>query len=125
MRRLFRLFLVAAAFGPPLSLAQQAPGGDDRADVDSLFLQPFLSKALGQGRTLTLNSESTYDFEGESWNVPVNLLYSQGHESGQPDAELRLRRALLLRDAGRRTGVGLAVRGDLAVPEIAQRDRRA
>ena len=57
-------------------------GDDDRADVDSLFLQPFLSKALGQGRTLTLNSESTYDFEGEAWNVPVNLLYSKVTRAG-------------------------------------------
>jgi len=52
-------------------------GDDDRADVDALFLQPFLSKALGRGRTAAINVESTYDFEREGWTVPLNLSYSQ------------------------------------------------
>jgi hypothetical protein len=52
-------------------------GEEDRADVNALFLQPFLSKALGKGRTVTLNFESTYDFEGEQWTVPFNATYSK------------------------------------------------
>lgn len=52
-------------------------GDDDRADVDALFLQPFLAKALGRGRTATVNFESTYDFERSGWTVPLNLMYSQ------------------------------------------------
>ncbi len=52
-------------------------GDDDRDDVNSLFLQPFLSKAIGGGRTVTINLESTYDFERERWTVPLNLSYSK------------------------------------------------
>jgi hypothetical protein len=52
-------------------------GDEDRADVNSTFIQPFLAKAFKGGRTLTLNSESSYDFEGEHWTVPVNLVYSK------------------------------------------------
>ncbi len=52
-------------------------GDDDRADVNSLFFQPFLAKAIGKGRTLTVNFESTYDFEGDAWNAPVNFMYSK------------------------------------------------
>ena len=52
-------------------------GDDDRADVNATFLQPFLSKSLGKGRTLTLNTESTYDWEREQWTVPVNVMYSK------------------------------------------------
>jgi hypothetical protein len=52
-------------------------GDDDRDDVDSTFLQPFLSKGLGKGRTLTVNLESTYDWEHDQWTVPVNLTYSK------------------------------------------------
>jgi hypothetical protein len=52
-------------------------GADDRADLNATFLQPFLSKALGQGRTVTLNFESTYDWNANQWNVPINLSYSQ------------------------------------------------
>jgi len=34
-------------------------GDDDRADISSTFLQPFLSKGLGKGRTLAFNLESS------------------------------------------------------------------
>ena len=52
-------------------------GDEDRADVNSTFIQPFLSKGLGKGRTATVNLESSYDFEGDAWNVPVNVMYSK------------------------------------------------
>lgn len=52
-------------------------GDDDRADVNATFLQPFASKSLGGGKTLTFNLESTYDWESEQWNVPVNVMYSK------------------------------------------------
>jgi Putative MetA-pathway of phenol degradation len=52
-------------------------GEDDRADVNATFLQPFLTKGLGRGRTITLNTESTYDWTAGQWNVPVNVLYSK------------------------------------------------
>jgi hypothetical protein len=52
-------------------------GDDDRPDVNATFLQPFLSKGLGKGVTLTLNTESTYDWEREQWTVPVNFTYSK------------------------------------------------
>ncbi len=52
-------------------------GEDDRANVNATFLQPFLTKALGKGRTLTLNSESTYDWTAGQWNAPVNLTYTK------------------------------------------------
>ena len=46
-------------------------------DISATFVQPFLSYGLGMGRTLGLNTESTYDWEAAQWNVPVNLTYSQ------------------------------------------------
>lgn len=52
-------------------------GDDSRADVSSTFLQPFLSKGLGQGRTLSVNFESSYDWKGEQWTAPLNLGYSK------------------------------------------------
>lgn len=52
-------------------------GDEDRADVNALFLQPFLAKAIGKGRTVTLNFESTYDLEGDTWNAPFNVTYSK------------------------------------------------
>ncbi len=52
-------------------------GDDNRADISNTFLQPFLSKGLGQGRTLTANLESTYDWKAEQWTVPINFTYSK------------------------------------------------
>jgi hypothetical protein len=52
-------------------------GADDRSDISSTFLQPFLTKGIGQGRTIALNLESTYDWKASQWTVPVNLSYSK------------------------------------------------
>ena len=52
-------------------------GDDDRNEISSTFIQPFLAKQFAGGRTITLNSESSYDWIGENWNAPVNLMYSK------------------------------------------------
>ena len=57
-------------------------GEDDRADVNATFLQPFLSKGLGRGQTLSLNFESSYDWNAGQWNVPLNLSYSRVTKAG-------------------------------------------
>jgi hypothetical protein len=48
-----------------------------QADISSMFIQPFLAKGLGKGRTLSLNSESTYNWKSKKWTIPVNLAYSK------------------------------------------------
>lgn len=57
-------------------------GEDDRSDVCSTFLQPFFSVGLGKGATVTLNTETSYDWEGEQWTVPINLVYSKVFKIG-------------------------------------------
>ncbi len=52
-------------------------GDDDRNDVSSTFIQPFLARQFPGARTVTLNLESTYDWNGSDWNVPANLMYSR------------------------------------------------
>ena len=52
-------------------------GDADRADVSQTFIQPFVAYGLGNGQTITLNSESTYNWEAEEWTVPVNLGYTK------------------------------------------------
>jgi hypothetical protein len=52
-------------------------GEDDRADINATYLQPFISKSLGQGRTISTSLESTYDWESEQWTVPINIGYSK------------------------------------------------
>jgi len=52
-------------------------GDNDRRDVNATFLQPFLSYTTPTAWTFALNTESTYDWEGEEWNVPVNAIVSK------------------------------------------------
>ena len=53
-------------------------GGDrNRADVNSTFLQPFFSYTTPSAWTYTLQTESTYDWETEQWNVPVAFLVAK------------------------------------------------
>ncbi len=52
-------------------------GKDDRADVNSTFLQPFVSYTTPDAWTFAINTESTYDWEGDEWSVPVNFQVSK------------------------------------------------
>lgn len=46
-------------------------------DVNATFLQPFLTKAVGKGRSYAINTEATYDWNREQWTVPINVSASQ------------------------------------------------
>lgn len=48
-------------------------GKKSRTNVSSTFLQPFLSYTTKKAWTFTVNTESTYDWKGRSWNVPIHL----------------------------------------------------
>jgi hypothetical protein len=52
-------------------------GDDDRADVSNTFLQPFLSRSLGKGQTVTVNFEASYDWNAGQATIPVNFMYSK------------------------------------------------
>jgi hypothetical protein len=52
-------------------------GDSDRNDVNSTFLQPFVSYTTPKAVSYTLNTESTYDWESEQWSVPVNFMISK------------------------------------------------
>jgi hypothetical protein len=52
-------------------------GDETRADVSSTFLQPFFSHTTAKATTYTVNLESTYDWVGDEWTVPVNLQVTQ------------------------------------------------
>jgi len=52
-------------------------GDDDRADISSTFLQPFVAYTTKDAWTFTLNTESSYDWKGEQWSVPINAQVSK------------------------------------------------
>lgn len=52
-------------------------GDDDRDEVNSTFLQPFLAYTTHSAWTFSLNTESTYNWENEEWSVPINAHLSK------------------------------------------------
>ncbi|HZF33109.1 MAG TPA: transporter [Candidatus Angelobacter sp.] len=52
-------------------------GDDNRADISSTFLQPFVSYTTKDAWTFSLNTESSYDWKDKQWSVPVNAQVSK------------------------------------------------
>ena len=52
-------------------------GDNDRADISTTFVQPFVSYATKTGTSFGLNTESTYDWKAKQWSVPINATVSQ------------------------------------------------
>ncbi len=48
-----------------------------RDTVSATFLQPFIAYNLGQGVSIAVNTESTYDWTHGQWTVPINTTISK------------------------------------------------
>lgn len=49
-------------------------GDNDRADVNSTFLQPFVAHTTKTAWTYLLNTESSFDWRARKWSVPIHLV---------------------------------------------------
>jgi hypothetical protein len=52
-------------------------GKDNRGDISATFVQPFLSYTTKSATTWTIQTETTYDWIGDNWLVPVAGSVSQ------------------------------------------------
>jgi len=52
-------------------------GKSNRDEVNSTFVQPFLSYTTKQAWTYSLNTESTYDWNSHRWAVPIHPFISK------------------------------------------------
>jgi hypothetical protein len=52
-------------------------GGSGRPNVNADFFQPFLSYGTKDAWTYSLNTESTYDWTGNHWAVPIHFQISK------------------------------------------------
>ena len=57
-------------------------GENNRPKVSSTFIQPFLAWTSRSATTLTINSESTYNWKSKEWSIPVNLQVSHLYKFG-------------------------------------------
>jgi hypothetical protein len=63
-------------------------GEGDRADVNATFLQPFVAYTTPRATSISLNTESTYDWDAEEWSVPVNFQVSQVLKIGEQPVQI-------------------------------------
>ena len=49
-------------------------GSDDQPDLNATFVQPFVSYTTPNAWTFTAQTETTYDWKGSGWSVPINLV---------------------------------------------------
>ncbi len=52
-------------------------GKSNRGDVSATFMQPFFSHTTKTATTYSVNSETTYDWIGDNWIIPVSASVSQ------------------------------------------------
>ena len=68
-------------------------GDDDRTDVSSTFVQPFLSYTTPDAWSYGITSEGTYDWKSKQWTVPVSAsakkVVNFGQQLAQVGGELR------------------------------------
>jgi hypothetical protein len=67
----------AWTFGTLARQIWSVAGHQDRADVRSTFIQPFVAYTTKSAWTIAINTESTYDWEGRQWSVPIHLEISR------------------------------------------------
>jgi hypothetical protein len=59
------------------ALANHIVDVDGSIDINSTFLQPFVSYTTPDAWTFSLNTESTYNWAAKDWSVPVNAAVSK------------------------------------------------
>ena len=57
-------------------------GDGSREDISSAFIQPFLVYVTNTHTTFSVNTESTYDWKGDDWSVPINPVVAQMLKAG-------------------------------------------
>jgi hypothetical protein len=60
-------------------------GSPDRSDVNSTFLQPFVSYTFPDTTAVSVNAEASYDWIAQQWTIPINAGVSRIFKfGGQP-----------------------------------------
>ncbi|MCA8878862.1 MAG: hypothetical protein KDA73_02675 [Rhodobacteraceae bacterium] len=50
---------------------------DQYGDASNTYVQPFLVYTTAEATSFGINTESTYDWEADTWSVPINMFVGQ------------------------------------------------
>ena len=60
------------------------------SDVNSTFLQPFLTYTFPDTTGIAINTESTYNWVTKEWTVPINLMFSHIFKFGSQPVQFQI-----------------------------------
>jgi hypothetical protein len=61
-------------YGVLMNQIWSVAGDEDRSDVNQMYLQPFITHNWKSGAGLTVNSETTFNWEANTTNAYINIL---------------------------------------------------
>ena len=64
-------------------------GDSNRADISNTFLQPFVAYTWPSAWTVSVQSESTYNWKSKDWSVPVNAAVAKLVKIGKVPVSLQ------------------------------------
>lgn len=70
-------------YGALLNHIESFAGEDDRSDVSTTLVQPFVSYITDTKTTFSLNAESSYNWETDQWSIPLGFNVSQLFKFGK------------------------------------------
>jgi hypothetical protein len=65
-------------------------GDDSDPDVNAMFFQPFVSRSLGKGQTLSANIQATYDWTSDQWTAPMTVGYAKVFKVGEQTMQFQV-----------------------------------
>ena len=69
-------------YGALVNQVNSFAGDGSREDISAAFVQPFVSYVTSTKTTISVNAESSYNWKGNEWSVPVNLFVAQMLKAG-------------------------------------------
>jgi len=69
-------------YGALVNQINSFAGDGSREDISSAYIQPFLAYVTHTHTTISLNTESTYNWKGNDWSVPINVVVAQMLKAG-------------------------------------------
>ena len=105
-------------YGALVNQVNSFAGDGSREDISAAFVQPFVSYVTSTKTTISLNAESSYNWKGNDWSVPINLFVAQMLKAGDQIFQVGVgaRYWAEAPDAGSR-GMGPASAVDVTVSE--------
>ena len=64
-------------------------GDDARTDISNTFAQPFVAYTWPSAWTVSVQSESSYNWKTEKWSVPINVAVAKLHMFGKLPVSLQ------------------------------------